>query len=310
MDTVIVPLDGSELSERAIGYGKLIAATCGGSVQLLYVTEESLLKLPRVTRTANQAAAEQYLQDVRDRLLGNVPVETTVVAGDPTEEILNAAADTSDASIVMSTHGRGGLGRVMHGSVADKVLRNAPVPVTLVRSSLAPPPAIGTIGISLDGSELAEEGLPVAIDLARRAKALLVLVRVIEPYWQEYVATGNALSPEFSYLDPATITELEEQSLNQARSYLAQLAGRLREQGLRVTWEVRTGHPANEIIRLAETFPTDLVIMATHGYGGIRRWAVGSVTSESIHRGTVPVMVIPPRLPMNSTRNATAKATT
>jgi nucleotide-binding universal stress UspA family protein len=59
---------------------------------------------------------------------------------------------------------------------------------------------------------------------------------------------------------------------------------------------VRFGKPADEIVRAAETTEADLIVMATHGRGGIRRLPIGSVANEVLHRGTIPILVIPPRV--------------
>ena len=67
-----------------------------------------------------------------------------------------------------------------------------------------------------------------------------------------------------------------------------------------------SGHPSDEIIRAAETTGTDLIVMATHGLGGVRRWAFGSVTDQVIHQSHVPVLVIPPHCEWDSSFPAPA----
>jgi nucleotide-binding universal stress UspA family protein len=194
----------------------------------------------------------------------------------------------------MSTHGRGGLGRLVFGSVADKVMRAATVPVVLVRDDgKRSPNGLRNLLVPLDGSELAEAMLPLAVEMARDSGAALHLIRVVEPFWTgQYVA----YAPEAVYLSSEQIAELEAEAQAEARTYLDDTATGLRSQDIRVVWEVRVGKPADEIVRAAQTTDADLILMSSHGRGGLRRWAFGSVANEVLHRGIVPVMIMPQHL--------------
>jgi nucleotide-binding universal stress UspA family protein len=295
MRKIIVALDGSELSERSLGLGQELARSFTGELVLVHVLEEPvLLDLVPSLVVPDRAAAEQYLCDLAARVDGSVAVRAAVLRGNATAELLRLAEEEPEAILAMSTHGRGGLGRLMYGSVADKVLRAAPVPVALVRGT-APSGMTGlhNLLVPLDGSRLSEEVLPLAVDLTRQTGATLSLARVVEPFWH---APYVAYTPEAMYLDAEQLAEIETELLEDARGYLDQIAGELREQGVRVLWEVRLGRPADEIIRMAETTDADLLLLSTHGRGGIRRWALGSVTEEVLHRGITPLLVIPPKL--------------
>jgi nucleotide-binding universal stress UspA family protein len=153
------------------------------------------------------------------------------------------------------------------------------------------PSTLGTVVVALDGSPLAESALPLASAVARGVGAVLHLVRVVEPFWRSAYAT---IAPEAIYLGEAQVAGLEERAESDARAYLDQLAGALRDDGLRVVWETRYGRPAEELARADETSDAGLVVMATHGRGGLSRWALGSVTSELLQRGVAPLMVVRP----------------
>ncbi len=293
MKTVIVPLDGSELSRHAVGLATTLARARHGSVTLVHVVDEPAFSdLPPAMTVEDRANAGQYLASVAATVDEGVPIETHILTGNPTEELLRLADRTPESMIAMSTHGRGGFGRVMFGSVADKVVRGSKVPVALVRDEHEPPHGqLRTILVPLDGSPLSEAALPYATELAASTGATLALVRVVDPFWQSAFV---AEVPESVYLSQQQIDELEEQSHAEARTGLDALATRLRSEGLRVVWEVRSGRPADEIARVAETTDADLILISTHGRGGIRRWAFGSVTNELLHRGNTPILAIPP----------------
>ena len=288
MYSILVPLDGSELSERARNLAIKLARSIGGEIKLVTVIEGS--EYGHEAPDREQEAAEDYLVHAARHIPDDVPYTTQVAHGHPSDKILDLAGNM----IVMSTHGRGGLSRLMYGSIADKVLRGARVPVALVRETTpGSDTTIRNIIVGLDGSELAETTLPIAMKLAKGANALISLMRVVEPY---RMSPYMSYAPEMAYLPPEQTSELEEQMQSDARVYLEKVAHEIRKQDIRVVWEVRIGQPADEILRVAETTAADLILLSTHGRGGIRRWALGSVTDEVLHRGTIAILAIPPQM--------------
>lgn len=137
--TIVVPLDTSELAEQALAHAAEIARRCGAHVELLTVIPASLEDViedgaARDAWDPRKLEAEEYLAAVSGRLSAEgISVSTSVRRGDVAEEIIEHA-DHCDL-IVMSTHGRSGLGRWVYGSIADRTLRHAGVPILLVRSS-------------------------------------------------------------------------------------------------------------------------------------------------------------------------------
>lgn len=291
---IIVPLDGSELAEHALPLAESLAQAQGGILELVHILEEPvMLDLLPSLAIPNRLAAEQYLRSVAARI-DATDVRTFTVRGNPAEELIRATNGDPDTIIVMSTHGRGGLGRVVFGSVADKVVRGAAVPVVLIRDGMPLPRArLATLLVPLDGSMLSEEALPLALELARGTDATISLVRVVDPFW---TSSFVAELPEAPYLSPSQIADVEQQSIADARQYLDLVATDLRARDVRVVWEVRIGRPADEITRAAETMAADLVLLSTHGRGGFRRWALGSVMNEVVHAGQIPVLAIPPKV--------------
>ncbi len=145
-DRILVALDGSLLAEEVLHHVAGIAVRAGSEVILLRVappvyavyedggTGTTLTKDEVVDETASEHKA--YLERVADRLkaAGMTDVKTTVEFGDPAEQIVDYAAKNRIDLIAMSTHGRTGIGRWVHGSVAGRVLQAASVPILLIRS--------------------------------------------------------------------------------------------------------------------------------------------------------------------------------
>ena len=127
---ILVPLDGSPLSERALDVTKTLAQALRAEVVLFTVSETA-----ETSRHAEQIRADTEEQLGRAAAkLGDITVHRRVdTGGEPARGILEAVRDLEADHIVMTTHGRSGLTRLAQGSVAEEVLREAPVPVTMIR---------------------------------------------------------------------------------------------------------------------------------------------------------------------------------
>ena len=140
---IVVPLDRSVGAESALGVAADFATANGGMIRLLHVAQNpgAVVVDGRVVAYADQEAervqheGESYLRTVAGRLTGH-PVEVAVRFGDPTAEIIEEAREVGADLIVIATHGRGGVARLLLGSVAAAVLRESQVPVVLVRHGL------------------------------------------------------------------------------------------------------------------------------------------------------------------------------
>ena len=142
---LLVPLDGSDLAERALPHAKVLANEFNSKILLLRVVtpSPSLTEIEPVAvdiERAQIAEAEEYLERVREPLTGeSFDVEAEIAVGSPAETIIEYAAQHEVRLIVMYTHGRSGLSRWVYGSVADRVLQGAECPVLLVKTSEAEP---------------------------------------------------------------------------------------------------------------------------------------------------------------------------
>ncbi len=166
-DRILVPTDGSPEGRRAVAHAVDLADAHGATVSGLYVIntasynglpmEASWKGVTTLLNTDGQAALDVVEEVATDR---GVPVETKIVEGSPAREIIKAADHQDCDLIVMGTHGRGGLDRLLLGSVAEKVVRGAEIPVTTVR-----------VDNSVTETETtqpdAEAGAPMAADSAR-----------------------------------------------------------------------------------------------------------------------------------------------
>jgi nucleotide-binding universal stress UspA family protein len=295
---ILVPLDGSALAETILPHATELARATGSRLTLLQAVPPPVLVEPMmgaippptitygVWETENAAARTYLAATARTLEAQHLPVETIVSNGDPATEIVDwAAQDPPNRRIAMATHGRSGLGRWVFGSVAEKVLHAAPVPLLLVRVPPDPtPPAAARHYqpqlIPLDGSALAERALDQAVPLAQATGATLWLVAVVP-------SSDMAELTEFSWVPPG-----EDAARAHMTAYLTQAAQGLQATGVPVHTEVLAGHPAQGILHQADAVTADLIVMSTHGRGGLRRLWLGSVALKVVQSAQHPVLLV------------------
>ena len=289
---ILVPLDGSALSEGVLPYVRSLARGIDASVDLLRVNDPAQL-----APYSPPLQGGEYLEQVAATFSGLTAVNCTVELGAPADRIVDLAAAQAGTLIAMATHRRSGAKRWLLGSVAEKVLHVATNHLLLVRSSggdSGGEARLNRVLVPLDGSELAEKVLPVATDLAAKLKLKILLTRVVI-----YVYFGPPeVLPMFGANNPYQ-KEFWEQARSEATEYLSGKVAQLRAQGLlHVSFVLIDGSAegaAAEIIDLARKTTGDLVAMSTHGRSGVGRWLLGSVAERVVRHSGVPVLLIRPQ---------------
>jgi nucleotide-binding universal stress UspA family protein len=289
--TILVPLDGSSFSERALPVAATLARAFGARVILVRNASASVFSGadPVEAQVEVLTEVQAYLSArAADLTAQGLNVEVAMPYGDAAESILLEIGLRSADLVVMCTHGRSGLGRWIYGSVAEKVLAQSRVPVLLVRptgeaATLERELAQASLLVPLDGSAFAETALPHATALARTLGSTILLLRAVEPPIALY-----------TYPEVALVQVSTEEQHREAELYLEEAAQRLRSTGLSVTTVVREGWPADVIAYRGTELGPSLIVMATHGRTGVARLLLGSVALEVVRRSPLPVMLIRP----------------
>lgn len=288
---ILVPLDGSELSEGALPYAVAVARALGERIVLLTTWEgtesEFGSAFPSLAVEVEQKAREHfgaYLQGVQSRLDG-VQSEAVVRSGEASAEILRAAADTGARLIVVSTHGRSGIGRWLYGSVAGHILRHADVPVLAVGPHVLEKKRAAAefkhLMVPLDGSALSESAIAPAQLLASKLSARMSLVRVVPWAVQAYPYT----------LPDAYVPQVDQELEAGAKAYLREKEKAV--QGVQVAAFVVRGPIADGLLDFIDKESVDLAVITTHARGGLARMALGSVADRML-QGNAPVLMIRP----------------
>lgn len=309
---LLVGLDGSALAESSLPYAEILAGASGAVVTLVRVAGDhdgarvqdanpSLLPYmvayptgaSQTESVAHRAARHEpaaYLDGVAARLgRRGVVTETVVVGGRPDEILVSEAKDRHADLILVTTHGRSGLGRWAFGSVAEAMLARSTVPMLIARAWSPPRPLVPHSGkpslvTPLDGSAFAETAIPFAQELARLLQAALCLTRTVP-------LPGVAPSLEAAVVDgysPEYRAELERN----ARDYLASVSARVRATGIEVETDVRFADPTGGILASAHEREAGLIVMATHGRTGLASTLLGTVSLEVLHRSDLPVLFV------------------
>jgi nucleotide-binding universal stress UspA family protein len=232
--------------------------------------------------------AERYLDAHAAPLAAEgLDVSIDVRCGPAADVIVEAALDQHVKMIVMATHGYSGLKRWALGSVTDKVVHATSAPVFIVRAEVqAQPPALKRILVPLDGSPLAQQALPLAAELAGSAHSDLLLLQAIPTTVEAYPGFPSRGRPIPQLVD------LVESLREQAASELNDRADNLRQRGLPASTYVVHGHAAEVLVDEARQHSVDLIVMATHGYSGIKRWTLGSVADKVLHATRTPLLLV------------------
>ena len=298
---ILVPLDGSKFSESSLPLAMAIGRATGArlhvaQIHVPYEPEALLGSTPFQFEgvdieeyDARRLEQDQaYISQLGSRI-GNdgLAVEASVLKGRRVADGLAGFADEVGADlIVLASHGHTGASRTWLGSVADELVRHSNRPLLVSRpvdGVEAAAPTLRHILVPLDGSKLAEGALGPALDVARATGARITLAHV--------VATVTMHGPRS--LTP--VRRKIRSEFEAAEAYLDGVAASLKEEGLDVDTRVVEGKtPAVVLSELADAIGADMIAMATHGYGGVRRALLGIVADKVLRMSSLPVLITRP----------------
>lgn len=295
-EKLLVPLDGSKLSEIVLPYVEEIAGTDGYEVTLINVRSPAedpyhpdlKVHLEEIAKKT-QNNIQKYLksnhgksQEVKIAIVGSGTLITNTAKG-----ILDYTDGENVAMIIMATHGRTGISLWALGSVAEKVVKASSSPVLLVRANTArdKKSTISNILMPLDGSKQSEVVLSSAGNLLSALKTKVTLFHVITQPYYSYTGTDGMINVSYS------LDELKKKKI-EAISYLQKEGKKLEQKDITTSIEVKTGQPAEEIMLFAKENDIDIVAMSTHGCSGFHSAGHGSVADKVLHEGNIPLLLV------------------
>jgi nucleotide-binding universal stress UspA family protein len=264
MKTLVVPVDETELSERALPVAAALARATGAEVLLVMVDSvhiepgEDLAYLDEELKRLPPKIARRRLLDLVDQ--------------DVDEAIVEVAAGEPDAVIVMATHARVGAAALLLGSVADGVMRRTALPVVLVgpRCATAEAGFGGAVAVAVDGSSRDEQVLDVACNWAATTGSRLLVVHSRVPV---AVEGGPVL---------VAGDELAERLAARARASRVDAAART----------VDAASAAGGVLDVAAEVDASVVVVGTRRPGRLGRALLGSTADTIARHASCPVVVV------------------
>ena len=289
---ILVSLDGSAFAESSLPLALEISRRTGANVHLVTVLEPVTSFAYEGWEGAAVEWSNAYLEDVLSRIEGKAGAEVShsVLSGHTVEMLQGECESKGVDLVVMASHGRGTMSRMWLGSVADGFVRQASIPVLLVRPDEDAAPAtvfdhtFETLMIPLDGSELSERALEHSTAFGELFDSAYHLTRIVS----YPVDVASPYLPHTAQLNQ----QIMEDAKKGAAEYLEAHAENMRRRGLRVTTSVAVDAQAGHgVLSEAEAVGADMVAMATHGRTALSRAILGSAADKVLRGLHVPLLL-------------------
>jgi nucleotide-binding universal stress UspA family protein len=285
---ILVPLDGSDLAERALKPAVCVAEALSCKLTLLRVVPQYAILTadPTLYEEMNRLGEDEalaYLRSKVEDLQLFSPVDVACEMGQPADTIVQFAEEHEVDLIVMSSHGRSGFNRWVYGSVAERVLRHGTCATAIINArAVNELPDSRRVLVPLDGSPLAETALAPAKQLAVALGGRLYLLRVVMPAHQ-MLETASMVE---------VFDDIEHKERAEADAYLHAQCQEFGE--VEVVCEVITAAAsvAEVIVEYAAQQEIDMIVMSSHGRTGLQRWVFGSVAEKVLRSACCATMVI------------------
>ncbi|MFO7678860.1 MAG: universal stress protein [Chloroflexota bacterium] len=294
--TILVPLDGSLLSECALAPALALAQTYKAKIVLVTVLVERAIiptdeyydapasLIPELEISPMKERLTNYLDSIVETRAGaNVPMRAIMLEGSAADCVVETAVSNQTDLVIMGTHGRSGMSRWLLGSVTQKVIRNLPCPIMAIRDERP----IKNILITLDQTMLSEQALDPGFAVAGALNARVHLLTIIED------AAIPLEGGEWSAAELKSHAALGEELFAQEEAYLHDLE--IRYQTTQpIKTAVRNGKPQHAILAYAAEQNIDLIVMATHNRAGVKRWLYKSVTKLVMNGSQCSMLILKP----------------
>lgn len=293
IDTILFPTDFSDVAEGAFAHAAHLALRYHATIHVFNVEApdgedaanpmEFLPVEPAENATVDESAIQHVDVQTATQERGTVPVVYTQTdSSSASEAIIEYATDKDIDLVVMGTHGRQGMDRLLSGSVSEEVVRGAPCPVFTVLGTDENEgvPTISRVLAPVDLSDQSETVIQHAAALSDAYATPLDLLHVVE----------EAAYPSVYGLDPLTPSLPNVQ--DRAREALETLASQLDLRTDPVNVHVLAGYAARDIVEFARKKESDLIVMATHGRTGLDRFLIGSVAEKVVRSAPCPVFTL------------------
>ncbi|TVQ97284.1 MAG: universal stress protein [Deltaproteobacteria bacterium] len=288
---ILVGTDFSEQADSALLEAVRLARRHGSRITLLHIIDETPSDSrwmvfgvpPADIEDALRKRADEELAKRVEGICADVPTETDIVFGKPSVTLVREAGERGAGLIVVGRTGESMMERLLLGSTAERLLRQAPQMVLVVRPG--GDPGFRRILAPVDFSDYSRDSLEVAARIARDENAELHVLHAYEYAGLAQIASATSITATQSFQE-----ELEEQS----RRQLQTLIDEVDLKDLTPQLHLRVGLAAQEIITFARDEQVDLVVMGSIGRTGLKRLFIGNTAERVIRSVPSSVLTVKP----------------
>jgi len=283
MKRILVATDFSTRSDRALRRAILLAKQHGGPLDLVHVVDDD--QPPRILE-AERSAAEALLDETARtvRAVDGIACEATVALGDPFEGIVRTSEECGADLVVIGPHRRHALRDVFVGTTAERSIRQGTRPTLMANAVPAGP--YRRVLVAVDLSERSREAALAVTALGLDRDAAVVMVHVFDAPGVDYMSRAALRTDEVDrYLGGQE---------DDARRHFAAFVGGLPVPPSQAILKRAAPTPAATIAAVADDIAADLLVLGTHGRGGVAKFLLGSVVEEVLRMAGRDVLAIPP----------------
>ena len=294
---ILVPLDGSNLSEASLVPAAYLAKTLKSQVTLLHIIEQGApTEIHKERHLTKPDEADAYLKEASKRAFPTkVKVEThvhTAAVSDVARSIVDHSAELKPDLIVICANGRSGVHDLIYGTIAQQVVAMGTIPLLVVKTKISSF-ELKKILIPLDPDSMHDNSLGVAESLAKSFKTelhLLSIVPTLLTLGDEQAAASNLM--------PVTTLAYLDLKVENAKIDLQMHIDALHKGHFKATAEVARGDPASVIVKTSKKSVSDMIILSTHRKAGMSAFWARSVAPKVAQKTKTPLLLIP--LPQNN----------
>lgn len=290
---ILFPTDFSKNADTALTWALMLAKNLEAELHMLHavvlhnddVGDEVMQRFPDVEKCVDmlhENAGTRLEKELPDK--GVVTIEKHVVRGIAIDEEISRFAEKNEIDlIVMGTHGRTGFKKFFLGSVTERVIRHAHMPILTIREGkrYTEKTDIFRLIVPVDFSEQCKHSVETAVTFAGMLKAKLEFVHVVD----------SSVHPAFYSVGVESPLQLDSSLVDRVKGKMQEFTADFVKNEDTV-FTVTEGNPANEISKIADSHTNAMIVIASHGAGALERLFLGSTTERVVRTANSPVLTV------------------
>lgn len=297
---ILVPLDGSQISERALHIAQQILPRTNPELFLVHVVDpsrESSAHMHRTYLDSQAEASRQHISQQASKSQQGTRVIPVLLHGDPGTEIINFAQKNDVSLVIMSTRNRTGIRRWALGSVSEKVYRQTMCPCILIGATddskaIQPARPIGRILVPIGRTGDEHKFLSYVNAFDTRIISEVIFLQSVPPIVSIDEAEYSKVAHEFT--KSAYVDRLEQSRKEEALKHVSTFTNTVKDKGIATTAVAVIGSKVDSILKYAKETNIDLIALPAEGQSAFGHWILGKLAKTLLREGKTPVLIVKP----------------